>query len=90
MKTKRRAVLFVSEKNHALVKRVCSSTLPLLPQASLSGGRQQSVLAYRAVATGCCCYHDNRCEQILEPFKKLVGDLLEVGKGGTKNTEHLL
>lgn len=67
-----------------LLKEFVHPHLPLLPQASLSGGRQQSVLAYRAVATGCCCYHDNQCEQILEPFKKLVGDLLEVGKGGTK------
>lgn len=64
-----------------LLKEFVHPHLPLLPQASLSGGCQQPV---PAVSTGCCCYHDYRCDQILEPFKKLVGDLLEVGKGGTK------
>lgn len=81
MKRKKRSCVICIRKESCSCLEFVPMRLPLLPQASLSGGRQQSVPAYRAASTGHCHYHDNRCGQILKPFKKLV---CEMGREGTE------
>lgn len=81
---KEKLCYFNQKRSMLLFKEFFHTHLPLLPQASSSGRRQQAGLAYRAATTGHCCYHDNCSEQVLEPLKELLCELLEVDRGGMK------
>lgn len=81
---KRSCIILIRKDSRSCLKSFFTSTSTLLPRASSSGGRQQAGLACRAASSGHCCYHDNWGEQVLEALKKLLCELLEVGRGGAK------